>query len=195
VRDELFRVEGVSDINVLGERDYSIRAWLDPQKLAARNMTALDVAAAIHDQNVEAAAGQLGQSPIRPGQPFQLPLDTLGRLRDAEQFGNIIVKVGRGAPIGDVAPPPVVLSRPHKSSSGSSTGSSGGMTGSLVGTGMTGGGSLLGDTTGAGMMGGTSSGAGMTGGIPHPAARPAILRPAGTRPAPNRMSPAPPPAT
>jgi multidrug efflux pump len=97
---ELFRVEGVSDINILGERDYSIRAWLDPQKLAACNMTPLEVAAAIRSQNVEAPAGQVGQQPAAPGQQYQVPLATLGRLSDPEQFGDIIIKVGRGAPIG-----------------------------------------------------------------------------------------------
>src|SRR5207302_10184023 len=86
LRDELLRVDGVSDINYLGERDYRIRAWLDPQKLASRGITALDVANAIRTQNVEAAPGQVGQPPVGPGQSFQLPLDTLGRLTDPEQF-------------------------------------------------------------------------------------------------------------
>jgi multidrug efflux pump len=93
VRDELLRVDGVSDANILGERDYSIRAWLDPQKLASRNMTAADVANAIRAQNIEAAAGQVGQAPMHRSQAFQLPVDTLGRLSDPAQFGDIIVKV------------------------------------------------------------------------------------------------------
>src|SRR3954471_23024486 len=63
VRDELLRVDGVSDINVFGQRDYSIRVWLDPQKLASCNLTASDVAKAIRAQNVEAAAGRIGQPP------------------------------------------------------------------------------------------------------------------------------------
>ena len=67
VRDELLRVTGVSDINYLGQRDYSIRAWLDPQKLAARDMTGMDVAEAIRGQNLEAAAGQIGQPPAPSG--------------------------------------------------------------------------------------------------------------------------------
>ena len=87
-------MDGVSDVNYLGQRDYSIRAWLDPQKLAARNMTAIDVANAIRDQNLDAPAGQIGQPPAPEGQPFQLPIDTLGRLSTPEQFGDIIVKVG-----------------------------------------------------------------------------------------------------
>jgi multidrug efflux pump len=94
VRDELFRLEGVSDINILGERDYSIRAWLDPQKMASLNLTANEITAAIRTQNIEAAAGQVGQPPAPSGQSFQLPLHTLGRLSDPEQFGDIIIKVG-----------------------------------------------------------------------------------------------------
>src|SRR5947209_11159221 len=85
VKDELLRVPGVSDINYQGLRDYSIRAWLDPQKLAALDMTAVDVANAIRRQNLDAPAGQAGQPPIDPGQSFQLPLDTLGRLATPEQ--------------------------------------------------------------------------------------------------------------
>jgi multidrug efflux pump len=94
VKDELLRVDGVSDVGIFGERDYSIRTWLDPQMLAAGKMTATDVANAVRTQNIEAAMGQIGQPPIRAGQAFQLPIDTLGRLSDPEQFGNIIVKVG-----------------------------------------------------------------------------------------------------
>ncbi len=94
VRDEMLRVEGVADINVFGLRDYSMRVWLDPQRLAARNMTAMDVAEAIRTQNIDAPAGRIGQPPIRADQPFQLPLNTLGRLSDPEEFGNIIVKTG-----------------------------------------------------------------------------------------------------
>ncbi|HKM53835.1 MAG TPA: efflux RND transporter permease subunit, partial [Isosphaeraceae bacterium] len=93
VRDELLRVYGVSDINYLGQRDYSIRAWLDPQKLAAHNMTAIDVAQAIRNQNLDAPAGRVGQPPAPAGQSAQLPLDTLGRLTEPDQFGDIIVKV------------------------------------------------------------------------------------------------------
>ncbi len=95
VRDEILRVDGVSDINIMGERDYSVRAWLDPQKLASRNMTANDVANAVRSQNIEAALGQIGQAPMDRSQAFQLPIDTLGRLSSPEQFGDIIVKVGQ----------------------------------------------------------------------------------------------------
>ncbi|WP_020469016.1 efflux RND transporter permease subunit [Zavarzinella formosa] len=93
-KDELLRVDGISDINVQGQRDYSMRVWLDPQRLASRNMTAIDVANAIRSQNIDAPAGRIGQPPVPDGQSFQLPLDALGRLSSPEQFGDIIVKVG-----------------------------------------------------------------------------------------------------
>jgi multidrug efflux pump len=118
VRDELFRLEGVSDINILGERDYSIRIWLDPQKMAALNISANDVSAAIRSQNVEAPAGQIGQSPTISGQAFQLPLKTLGRLSDPEQFGDIIVKARGGR-----KPTPPTASAPA-SGSATNTGTS-----------------------------------------------------------------------
>jgi multidrug efflux pump len=95
IKDELLRVYGVSDLNYMGQRDYSIRVWLDPQRLASRSMTAMDVARAIRSENVDAPAGRIGQPPAARGQPFQLPVDTLGRLNDPEQFGEIVVKAGR----------------------------------------------------------------------------------------------------
>ena len=101
VRDELMRLPGVSDVTFLGERDYSIRAWLDPEKLASRSMTAGDVASAIHEQNNQVVGGQLGQPPAQEGQNFQPTLSALGRLTTPEQFGQIIVKTGQpinGAP-------------------------------------------------------------------------------------------------
>ncbi|MGP0068506.1 MAG: efflux RND transporter permease subunit, partial [Isosphaeraceae bacterium] len=94
VKDELLRVYGVSDVNYFGQRDYSIRCWLDPQKLASRNMTAMDVANAIRNENIDAPAGQIGQLPANRGQYFQLPIHTLGRLTNPEEFANIVVKVG-----------------------------------------------------------------------------------------------------
>jgi multidrug efflux pump len=97
VKDELLRVRGVSDINYMGQRDYSVRVWLDPQKLASRNMTAMDVASAIRSENVDAPAGQVGQMPSSRQHPFQIPVDTLGRLSEPEQFESIVVKTG-GAP-------------------------------------------------------------------------------------------------
>src|SRR5205807_8925660 len=95
VYDELLRIDGVSQINFLGVGSYSMRAWLDPQKLASLNMTASDVANAIRSQNLDAPAGQIGQPPASGGQSFQLPINTLGRPTDPEQFGVIGVKVGQ----------------------------------------------------------------------------------------------------
>src|SRR5262245_43640756 len=79
IKGELLRVYGVSDLNYLGQRDYSIRVWLDPQEMASRNMTAMDVVGAIRSENIDAPAGRIGQPPAVRGQPFQLPIDTLGR--------------------------------------------------------------------------------------------------------------------
>ncbi|HEX3999071.1 MAG TPA: efflux RND transporter permease subunit [Pirellulales bacterium] len=109
-KDELLRVPGISDMSYQGERDYSIRAWLDPQKLASRNMTALDVAAAIQAQNADAPAGMVGQMPAPNGQLFTMPIDTLGRLSTPEQFGDIIVKAMPTAlPVrATAAAPPVI---------------------------------------------------------------------------------------
>ena len=92
IKDELARVTGVGDVTFLGPRDYSMRIWLDPQKLAARDMTAGDVIRAIREQNVQVAAGRLGQPPAPAGQNFQLTLNTLGRLESEEQFRAIVVK-------------------------------------------------------------------------------------------------------
>src|SRR5947209_12131714 len=92
IKDELARVTGVGDVTFLGPRDYSMRVWLDPQKLAARSMTAGDVTRGIKEQNVQVAAGRLGQPPTPAGQNFQLTLNTLGRLENEKQFGAIVVK-------------------------------------------------------------------------------------------------------
>ncbi len=100
VRDELGRVPGVGGVGYLGQRDYSMRAWLDPDKLASLNLTATDVVTAITQQNVQVAAGQIGQQPVPRGQQFQLTINTRGRLVDPDEFGDIIVKVGQGGPAG-----------------------------------------------------------------------------------------------
>src|SRR5438067_3006021 len=92
VKDDLARITGVGDVTFLGPRDYSMRIWLDPQKLAARNMTAGDVIRGIREQNVQVAAGRLGQPPAPAGQNFQLTLNTLGRLESEDQFRAIVVK-------------------------------------------------------------------------------------------------------
>jgi multidrug efflux pump len=78
VKDALARLPGVGDVSFLGARDYSMRIWLDPEKLASRNMTAGDVTKALREQNVQVAAGRLGQAPAPPGQEFQLTINTLG---------------------------------------------------------------------------------------------------------------------
>jgi len=94
VREELARLEGVSEAAIFGQRDYSMRIWLDPQKMAARSLNAGDIVRALREQNVQVAAGQVGQSPTIPGQRTQFTLSTLGRLTEAEEFGRIIVKTG-----------------------------------------------------------------------------------------------------
>jgi multidrug efflux pump subunit AcrB len=95
IRDEMSRLPGVSEVTMFGQRDYSMRVWLDPEKLAVRNMTAGDVVRALREQNLQVATGQVGQSPIREGQQTQVTLTTLGRLVEPEQFGQIIVKLTR----------------------------------------------------------------------------------------------------
>ena len=92
IKDELGRLPGIAGITYLGQRDYSLRVWLDPDKLAALNMSASDVVAAITQQNLQVAAGQIGQQPVPRGQQFQLTINALGRLTDPEQFGDIILK-------------------------------------------------------------------------------------------------------
>ena len=99
VKDELARMPGVSEVRLLGQRDYSMRIWVDPDKLAARSMTAGDVVRAIREQNQQVATGQIGQQPAPHGQGTQITLSTLGRLVDVEEFRNIIV---RSMPDGQV---------------------------------------------------------------------------------------------
>ena len=94
--DPLSRSPGVGLVTFLGQRQYSMRAWLDPQKLASLDMTASEVMNAIREQNVDVAAGNIGQQPVPKGQIYQLVLNTLGRLTTPEEFGKIIVKVGVG---------------------------------------------------------------------------------------------------
>jgi multidrug efflux pump len=95
VKDELGRLPGVAGITYLGQRDYSLRAWLDPDKMAALNLSGMDVVAAIAQQNVQVAAGQIGQPPTTRAQQFQLTINTQGRLTDPQQFAEIIVKAGK----------------------------------------------------------------------------------------------------
>lgn len=96
IRDELARIYGVGEIQVFGSSDYGMRVWLDPNKLKARNLSASDVVAAIQEQNVQVAAGQLGAAPAPVGQDFEYTITTLGRLSDVEAFNDIIVKTAPG---------------------------------------------------------------------------------------------------
>jgi hydrophobe/amphiphile efflux-1 (HAE1) family protein len=98
LKDELGRLPGVAGINYIGQRDYSLRAWLNPDKLAALNLSAMDVVTAISQQNLQVAAGQIGQEPVPKGQQYQLTINTLGRLTDPEQFADIILKAGTNIP-------------------------------------------------------------------------------------------------
>ncbi|QHS51714.1 efflux RND transporter permease subunit [Edaphobacter sp. 12200R-103] len=92
VKDALKRVPGVGDVIIFGERKYAMRVWLDPAKLAARGLTALDVTNALSEQNVEVAAGQLGRPPADSKQEYQMAVRVVGRLSDPRQFENIILK-------------------------------------------------------------------------------------------------------
>jgi hydrophobic/amphiphilic exporter-1 (mainly G- bacteria), HAE1 family len=92
VRDTLKRVPGVADVFVFGERKYSMRLWLDPVRMASRGLTATDVVNALEEQNVEVAAGQVGQPPVRVGQQFQISVRAIGRLSEPRQFDDIILK-------------------------------------------------------------------------------------------------------
>lgn len=94
VRDELSRVKGVGEVMVRGQGAYAMRIWLDPTRLKARGLTTNDVASALRGQNVQVAAGQVGQRPTDTGQPFQYTVTTTGRLSDPEQFEQIILKTG-----------------------------------------------------------------------------------------------------
>ncbi len=95
IEDELARLDGVGDITFLGQRDYSIRVWLDPERLAYRSLTPIDVIASLEGQNIQAVLGQVGQPPSGGEQQLQLTLSALGRLRTVGEFGDIVVKSSR----------------------------------------------------------------------------------------------------
>jgi multidrug efflux pump len=95
IRDELARLPGVGDVNVFGAREYSMRIWLNPEKVAARGLTAQDVVQAIQEQNVQVAAGTVGAQPVPAGAAaFQYTVNTQGRLADEAAFGEIVIKTG-----------------------------------------------------------------------------------------------------
>src|SRR5690348_1542 len=94
VSDAIKRVPGVANVLIFGQRQYSMRVWLDPAKLASRGLTATDVIAALQEQNVQVAAGQIGQPPAPAGQQFQISVRAMGQLSEPSQFDNIILKTG-----------------------------------------------------------------------------------------------------
>ncbi len=106
IRDELARLDGVGDASVFGGRDYSMRVWLDPNRVAAFDMTAGDIVQALQEHNVQVAAGVVGQPPVPTAGAFQLTVNALGRLEDPGQFEEIVVKTsdqGRVVRLRDVA--------------------------------------------------------------------------------------------
>jgi len=95
--DPIKRLPGAGDVTIFGEKRYSMRIWLDPNRLAQLGVTAADVQAAILEQNLQVASGKLGQAPVPAGQAFELQINTLGRLADAKQFEDIVVRAGNGS--------------------------------------------------------------------------------------------------
>jgi len=106
IKDVLARINGVGQINVVGAREYSMRVWLDPDRMAGLNLTADDVVRALRAQNVQVASGALGQPPAPGSNAFQVTVSSRGRLMDVEEFGQVIVKTGedgRLTRVGDIA--------------------------------------------------------------------------------------------
>jgi HAE1 family hydrophobic/amphiphilic exporter-1 len=99
IRDTLSRIRGVGDVTIFPASDYSMRIWLDPNKLKSLGMTTGEVLGAIQEQNVQVAAGQIGQPPAPRGQNFQFVVNVLGRLTEVDQFEQIIIKTGQGGRI------------------------------------------------------------------------------------------------
>jgi multidrug efflux pump len=106
VKDRLARLDGVGEVRLFGSGDYAMRVWLDPSKVAQRELTASEVVAAIREQNVQVAAGVIGASPTGPGVPLQLSVNTRGRLQTEQEFAEVILKTapnGAVTRLGDVA--------------------------------------------------------------------------------------------
>ena len=99
LRDELAQIPGVGDLQMFGQQDYSMRVWLDPDRIAARGLTISEVVAALREQNVQVAAGSLARPPVPSGQAFQYSLSTQGRLQDASQFAEIILRTGQAGEV------------------------------------------------------------------------------------------------
>ena len=105
IRDRLARIEGVGDVQLFGQRELAMRVWIDPGRAAALDLTAGDIVSALRAQNVQVAAGTLGQPPS-PGSAFQLNVETQGRFTDPAQFENVVIRTdndGRQVRVGDVA--------------------------------------------------------------------------------------------
>lgn len=106
LKNNLARVPGVSKVNIIGAMDYSMRLWLDPNKMAALGITVTDVLASVKEQNIQVAAGRIGAAPVDPNQTFQYTLQTQGRLTTPEEFSNIVLRAetdGRRIILSDVA--------------------------------------------------------------------------------------------
>ncbi|RYD50916.1 MAG: hydrophobe/amphiphile efflux-1 family RND transporter, partial [Sphingomonadales bacterium] len=106
VKDRLARIDGVGDVQLFGARDYSMRIWIDPGRAAALDLTAGDIIAALRAQNVQVAAGTLGQPPYNQGNAFQLNVETQGRLTEPQQFADVVIRSdpdGRQVRVSDVA--------------------------------------------------------------------------------------------
>jgi hydrophobe/amphiphile efflux-1 (HAE1) family protein len=97
IKDQLLRVDGVGSITVFGVRDFAMRIWLDPDRMQSLNMTASDVLAALQGQNIQVASGVLNQQPMSPAGPFEVAVQTLGRLAQPDEFSDIVVKRVPGA--------------------------------------------------------------------------------------------------
>ncbi|WP_145524557.1 efflux RND transporter permease subunit [Yersinia vastinensis] len=106
LRDAIARINGVGDVQVFGARDYSMRVWLNPQRMESLNVSVQDIIAALQQQNVQAAAGQIGSSPSTPDQQQTLTISGQGRLADPQQFANVIIRSnpqGGMIRLGDIA--------------------------------------------------------------------------------------------
>jgi len=90
--DAIKRIKGVGGVQIFGERKYAMRIWLDPERLAGRSITPQDVVSALQQQNIQVGAGQIGQPPALPGQQYQYAVTVQGRLKDAEEFNNLVIK-------------------------------------------------------------------------------------------------------
>ena len=103
IKDELARLPGVGQVQIFGSGDYAMRIWLDPDRIASRGMTASDIVRAVQEQNIQVSAGQLGAEPIAKGSDFLISINAQGRLRTAEEFGQVVLKAGANGEIVHLA--------------------------------------------------------------------------------------------